>query len=65
MMGQETDLLGIDNRIQALKKTAQELIGLGSELPFLHRNVSRILATIKMLELNLSDILDTRLEGAD
>ena len=65
MMGQETDLLEIDNRIQALKKTAQELIGLGGERPFLYRNVSRILASIKMLELNVSDILDIRLEGAD
>jgi hypothetical protein len=55
------DLKKIDEKIQLLKSTAQELNRLGDNFPALARNSFRILASIKMLEINISDVvkLDT------
>lgn len=44
------------NEISILKKTAENLKGLGSDFPAVDRNIKRILASIKMLELNVSDL---------
>jgi hypothetical protein len=41
-----------------LKKTAKELAQMGDDFPALKRNTARILASIKMLEINISDIVD-------
>jgi hypothetical protein len=48
----------IDSKIQSLKKTAEELKQMGEDFPALYRNISRILASIKMLELNVSDVVE-------
>ena len=50
------DLKELDRKIQSMKKTAEELKQMGEEFPALYRNVSRALASIKMLELNISDV---------
>jgi len=50
------DLKEIDSKIQSMKKTAEELKQMGEEFPALYRNISRVLASIKMLELNISDV---------
>jgi hypothetical protein len=55
-MAGEIDLKEIDSKIQSMKETAQELKAMGEEFPALYRNISRILAGIKMLELNISDV---------
>ena len=57
----QNDLKKIDEKIQLLKSTAQELNRLGDNFPALARNSVRILASIKMLEINISDLvkLDT------
>ncbi len=55
-MAGEIDLKELDSRIQSLKKTAEELKTMGEDFPALYRNTSRILASIKMLELNISDV---------
>jgi hypothetical protein len=55
-MAKEIDLKELDSKIQSMKKTAEELKKLGEDFPALHRNVSRVLASIKMLELNVSDL---------
>lgn len=47
----------IDTRIRAIKKAAQELKDLYKEIPAVERNAVRILASVKMLEINISDIL--------
>lgn len=57
-MTQQTQLVEIDDKIQTMKKAALELQGMADDFPALSRNVSRILSSIKMLELNVSDILD-------
>ncbi len=48
----------MDTRIKAIRKAAQELKILSGEIPAVDRNADRILASVKMLEINISDILD-------
>jgi predicted translin family RNA/ssDNA-binding protein len=57
-MGEKVDLKEIDSKIQSMKKAAEELKQMAESFPALYRNSSRILASIKMLELNISDITD-------
>ncbi len=55
-MAKKIDLKELDSKIQSMKKTAEELKKMGEDFPALYRNVSRLLASIKMLELNVSDL---------
>jgi len=54
-MAKTIDLKELDSKIQSMKKTAEELKQMGDDFPALYRNISRILASIRMLELNISD----------
>jgi hypothetical protein len=55
------DLKKIDTRIKTIKKAALELKELSGGIQAVDRNASRILASVKMLEINISDILDVNL----
>ena len=57
-MSDQDELKKIADKIAALKKTAEELRDLGEDIPALYRNARRILAGIKMLELNVSDLAE-------
>ena len=57
-MAELIDLEGIEEKIQLMKETAQELQEMGKNIPAMDRNLLRILASIKMLEINISDVLD-------
>ncbi len=46
----------LDTRIQKIKKAAQELKALSRKIPAVDRNTVRILASVKMLEINISDV---------
>ncbi len=48
----------IDTRIKAIRKAAEELKELSTEIPAVDRNTARILASVKMLEINISDVKD-------
>jgi hypothetical protein len=52
------DLNEIDAKIQAMKKTAHELAQAGENFPAIARNIVRISAGIRMLEINISDVVD-------
>ena len=43
--------------IQAIKKAATELQNISGGIQAVARNVDRILASVKMLEINVSDIV--------
>ena len=62
-MSTGADLEKIHAGIQVLKAKAEELHRLGRDFPALSRNAARILAGVKMLELNISDVI--RLERGD
>ena len=55
------ELKRIDTRIKAIKKAAQELKNLSGGIQAIDRNASRILASAKMLEINVSDLLDLKI----
>lgn len=57
-MAELIDLEGIEEKIQLMKETAQELKEMSKNIPAMDRNLLRILASIKMLEINISDVLD-------
>jgi hypothetical protein len=57
-MSTQHDLKKIDDKIRVLKRTAEELKSMGEDFPALARNSTRILASIKMLQLNVSDIVE-------
>jgi prefoldin subunit 5 len=52
------ELRKIDTRIKAIKKAAQELKQLSGGIQAIDRNAERILASVKMLEINVSDVRD-------
>ena len=57
-MASQKNLTKINSKIQLLKSTAVELGRLGEDMPFLVRNNARILASLKMMEINISDLMD-------
>jgi len=52
------DLNKINAKIQMVKQAAEELNQLGENFPALARNTVRILASVKMLEINVSDLVE-------
>ncbi len=52
------ELRKLDTRIKAIKKAAQELKQLSGGIQAVDRNAERILASVKMLEINISDVKD-------
>ena len=56
-MAPRIDLTEIDAKIQLMKQTAEELGRIGEDFPALTRNLVRIQASIKMLEINVCDLV--------
>jgi hypothetical protein len=50
------ELKRMDTRIKVIKKAAQELKERHGGIPAVERNAARILASLKMLEINISDL---------
>ena len=58
MMLNENELRKIDDKIKLLRNTAKELESLAENIPAITRNTTRLLASVKMMELNISDCID-------
>jgi hypothetical protein len=58
-MVDEEVLMKMDKKIQAIKEAALELKDLSGGIQAVDRNVDRILASVKMLEINISDVIRT------
>ncbi len=56
----QREIKKLDTRISTIKKAAQELKEFSGGIPAVDRNADRILASVKMLEINISDILGLR-----
>ena len=52
----EREIKRMDKRVKAIRKAAEELKKLGKNWPSVDRNTARILASVKMLEINISDL---------
>ena len=57
-MYRKVKLDAIDEKIKILKSTAQEISSIGDDYPAIVRNTARIMASIKMLEINISDAVE-------
>jgi hypothetical protein len=56
MMNQR-EIKKMDTKVKKIKKAAEELKELYRNIPAVDRNAARILASVKMLEINVSDLL--------
>ena len=45
----------MDEKISLIRKTAEELMALGGDIQAVQKNLVRLLASTRMLELNISD----------
>ena len=55
-MSVSIDVDSVNSKIQSIKQIAEELKAIGSDCPALDRNLVRLSASIKMLEMNFSDV---------
>ena len=55
-MAQEYDIKGMADRVRALKQIATELKAMSGGIQAVDRNVDRILASVKMLEINVVEV---------
>lgn len=53
----EREMKRMDKRVKAIKKATEELKEIAKNIPAVERNAARILASVKMLEINISDLL--------
>lgn len=56
-MKQTIDLNRLNRNIQSARKAIEELKRLGEDFPSVARNAERMLASLKMLEINVSDVM--------
>jgi len=57
-VAEEYDIKGMADKIQALKKTAMELKAMSGGIQAVDRNVDRILTSIRMLEINVGELVN-------
>jgi hypothetical protein len=52
----------LDRRIKMIEKAATELVAIGreKEIPAVYKNARRIMATVNILKIEVSDILDLK-----
>lgn len=59
-MTQNYNIKGMVNKIKALRKDAEELKKISGDIPTVEKNADRILADIRMLEININDAADVK-----
>jgi hypothetical protein len=57
-MPQEYDIEGMADKIKALKQDAIEVKAMSGGIQAVDRNVDRILACVRMLEINVVDVVE-------
>ena len=57
-MNNKINIKEIDSKIKTIKSAAEELKRMSDSFPALGKNTSRIMASVKMLEINISDLID-------
>ena len=53
----QSDIEKIDEQIRLLKQAALALSDMAEEFPAIKRNAVRILSSVKMMEINVSDVV--------
>jgi hypothetical protein len=57
-MAQEYDIKGMVTKIRALRRNAEALKEICGDFPTVVKNADRILADVRMLEININDVAD-------
>ena len=57
-MTQEYDIKGMADKVRTLRQNALELKEMSGGIQAVDRNVDRILASVRMLEINVVDLAD-------
>jgi len=57
-LNDQFDMKDLSKTISELRGAAEHLLKTGGEMEAIKRNVTKILANVKMLELNISDVTD-------
>jgi hypothetical protein len=55
-MERNYDINKLDEKIKTLRKIAEEIKEAGGEIEAVKRNINRVLASTKMLEINVCDV---------
>ncbi len=58
-MVDEINIKNLSRRIDSMKELAEDLRESGHHFPALRSNMNRIMASIKMLEINICDLVAT------
>jgi len=64
-MGTDLDLKRFDRDIQQMRQAAERLSAVGEGFPAVEKNARRILASLKMLEINVSDWVELESRAAE
>jgi len=57
-MAQQYDIKAMADIIESLRKDAEKLKKISSGIPTVEKNADRILANVRMLEINISDVAE-------
>ncbi|MCS7280101.1 MAG: hypothetical protein NZ583_00520 [Desulfobacterota bacterium] len=55
-------LLKLSEKIRDLRSTSEEMLKIGGHIQTVNKNLKKILANIKMLELNITDLVELERE---
>jgi len=55
---EEYNIKLIAEKIETIRRTATELKSISGGIQAIDRNVDRILASVKMMEINITDVVD-------
>ena len=57
-MAEELDIKAMANIIESLRRDTEKLKEIGAGIPTVQKNADRLLADIKMLEININDVAE-------
>jgi hypothetical protein len=57
-MAQQYDIRAMADLIESLRKNAENLKEIAGDIPTVQKNADRILANVKMLEININDVAE-------
>ena len=57
-MAQEYDIKGMVVKVNSLRQNAEDLRQMSGGIPTVEKNIDRILANVRMLEINVNDVAE-------
>jgi hypothetical protein len=57
-MAQQDDIRAMADLIESLRQDAEKLKKIAGDIPTVQKNTDRILASVRMLEININDVAE-------